>query len=208
MTKVKICGLRRLEDVDAANRAVPDFVGFVFAESRRRVDVALAATFRERLDSRIASVGVFVNQDVEFVAALCRDGVISLAQLHGDEDGEAIRRLRERCGCEVIKTVGICDGGGVGVLPALPLGAEYLLFDTASAARGGAGRAFDWRVLAGYQGPPYFLAGGLTAANVAEAIRTLAPFAVDVSSGVETDGVKDAEKIERFVHSVRVAAQP
>jgi len=211
MTKVKICGLRRLEDVDAVNRALPDFVGFVFAASRRRVDVATAARLRERLDRRIQAVGVFVNQDVEFIAALCRDGVIDVAQLHGDEDGEYIGRLRACCGCPVIKTVGIDGGvdgsrgvgGRVGVADALPAGVEYVLFDTASAARGGVGRTFDWRVLVGYAGPPYFLAGGLSVANVTDAIRTLSPFAVDVSSGVETDGAKDAAKIEQFVKLVR-----
>jgi len=163
-----------------------------------------AARLRDRLDARVAAVGVFVNQDVDFVAELCRAGVIQVVQLHGDEDGGYVERLREHCGCPVIKTVGVgADNGVGGVLPALPTGVEYLLFDTASAERGGAGRAFDWRVLAAYDGPPYFLAGGLSAANVAEAIRTLAPFAVDVSSGVETAGVKDAEKVEQFVEIVR-----
>jgi len=184
-----------LADVDAVNRALPDFAGFVFAPSRRQVDATLAARLKERLDVRIQAVGVFVNQPVEFVAALHRDGVIDLAQLHGDEDAAYVRRLRERCGCSVIKTVGVGDHGA----GALPTNVAHVLFDTASAARGGAGRPFDWRVLADYEGPPYFLAGGLSAANVTDAIRTLAPFAVDVSSSVETDGLKDAEKIEHFV---------
>jgi len=204
MTKVKICGLRRLDDVDAVNRVLPDFVGFVFAASHRQVDAATAARLRERLDERIAAVGVFVNQDVEFIEALWRDGVIRLAQLHGDEDGGYIQRLRERCGCAVIKTISICVGADSGsAWPVLPAHADYLLFDTASSARGGVGKTFDWCVLAAYQGPPYFLAGGLSAANVAEAIGALSPFGVDVSSGVETDGVKDAAKIEQFVRLCR-----
>jgi phosphoribosylanthranilate isomerase len=187
-----------MADVDAVNCALPDFAGFVFAASRRQVDAITAARLRERLDDRIQAVGVFVNQPAEFVADLCRDGVIDVAQLHGDEDGSYIAWLRARCGCPVIKTVGVADA-----LPPLPTGADYVLFDAASSARGGAGRTFDWRVLANYTGPPYFLAGGLSAANVTDAIRTLAPFGVDVSSGVETDGVKDAEKIEQFVRCCR-----
>jgi len=198
MTKVKICGLSRPEDIDAVNRALPDYIGFVFCESRRRVDETTAAGLRERLDDRIRAVGVFVNEDIGFIAGLSRRGVIDLAQLHGDEDEAYIRRLREACGCRVIKTVGVSSA-----LPPLPNGPDYLLFDTASPQRGGAGRVFDWSVLQDYRGLPYFLAGGLTVERVAGAVRTLAPFCVDVSSGVETDGKKDGGKIDAFVSLVR-----
>ncbi|MCL1963934.1 MAG: phosphoribosylanthranilate isomerase [Firmicutes bacterium] len=199
MSKVKICGLRRPEDVDAVNRSMPDFAGFVFAaRSRRRVDEATAAMLKERLDGRIKAVGVFVNQELEMIAGLCQKGVIDWVQLHGDEDAGYIGRLRERCGGRIVKAIGIG-----GTLPPLPEGADYLLFDTASSQRGGIGKAFDWRVLKAYAGPPYFLAGGLSPANVGDALRSLAPFCVDVSSGVETDGFKDAEKIDAFVRLVR-----
>jgi len=202
VSKVKICGLTRVEDVEAVNRVLPDFVGFVFAPSRRRLDTASAAMLKERLDPCIKAVGVFVNERLEAVNEMYRSGIIDLVQLHGDEDGPYVRRLKEACGCCVIKALGV----GV-ALPSLPPEPDYLLFDTLSKQRGGAGKAFDWSVLEGLRGLPYFLAGGLSAENAAEAVRVLAPFCVDVSSGVETDGVKDAGKIEKFAYVVRGVQQ-
>ncbi|MCL2060829.1 MAG: phosphoribosylanthranilate isomerase [Oscillospiraceae bacterium] len=243
MSKVKICGVGRAEDVDAVNRALPDYVGFVLAPSRRRVSAAEAAALKERLDPRIATVGVFVNEDIGEVAKIVERGIVDMVQLHGDEDDAYIKRLKEACGCGVIKAIGIraavanaayrSDAGTCVAcnsllqpqphpqylpqlppqpplptqppLPPPPPSADYLLFDalTTSGRRGGAGKAFDWGALIGYAGPPYFLAGGLTAGTVADAIRILSPYCVDVSSGVETDGLKDAAKINQFVHIVR-----
>ena len=198
LSKVKICGLSRSADIEAVNRALPDFVGFVFAPSRRRVDAITAASLREKLDPRIKAVGVFVNDDLWSVAKICGEGLIDLVQLHGDEDGSYIRRIKDICGCHVIKAVGVGDR-----LPALPVDADYLLFDTLSAHRGGTGKAFDWNILREYSDIPYFLAGGLTGKNVAGALKSLTPFCVDVSSGVETGGLKDAGKINEFVNIVR-----
>jgi phosphoribosylanthranilate isomerase len=200
MSRIKICGLSRAEDIAAANRALPDYAGFVFAPSRRRISAETAAELKRKLDRRIKAVGVFVNEELETIAEICRAGIIDLIQLHGDEDGDYIRKIKQRCGCPVIKAVGIGE-----TLPELPpkFLADYLLFDTLSAARGGTGKAFDHGLLKGYGGPPYFLAGGLNAGNVAEAIRSLRPFCVDVSSGAETDGVKDAGKIIETVETVR-----
>ncbi|MCL2408528.1 MAG: phosphoribosylanthranilate isomerase [Oscillospiraceae bacterium] len=198
MTKVKICGLSRAEDIVAVNRVLPDYIGFVFAPSRRRVDMKAAAILKETLDPQIEAVGVFVNEDMGVVAEAYQSEIIEMVQLHGDEDDDYIRQLKERCGCRVIKAVGVGDA-----LPPLPLEADYLLFDTLSIERGGAGRVFDWNVLHDYCGLPYFLAGGLTTHNVADSIRQLNPFCMDVSSGVETDGGKDAEKIEKFIESLR-----
>ena len=198
MARVKICGLSRAEDIDIVNIALPDYVGFVFAPSSRRIDEYTAAALKDRLDPKIMSVGVFVNQDVGFVSGLYSRGVIDLAQLHGDEDEAYIARLKELCGCPVIKAVGVEDS-----LPPYPGNADFLLFDTLSKQRGGTGKAFDWSLLIGFAALPFFVAGGLSARNVSDVIRTLAPFCVDVSSGVENNGVKDAEKIYKFVHSVR-----
>jgi len=198
MTKVKICGLSRAEDIAAVNRVLPDYIGFVFAHSRRRVEAKTAAGLKESLDPRIKAVGVFVNEEISAVAELHRNGIIEIVQLHGDEDDDYIRRLKDTCGCQVIKAVGVSEA-----LPMLPTAPDYLLFDTLSEQRGGVGRAFDWNVLQGYCGLPYFLAGGLTAHNVVDSIPLLKPFCVDVSSGVETGGIKDAEKIEMFVSLVR-----
>jgi len=197
MSKVKICGISRIEDINVINRVLPDYIGFVFAPSRRRVDVKTAAKMKENLDLRVETVGVFVNEDIEAAAEIYNSGIIELIQLHGSEDSLYIKRLRECCGARVIQAVSVIDS-----LPSpLPDEPDYLMFDTFSERRGGAGRAFDWRILKGrHGGLPYFLAGGLTADNVVDSIRLLDPYCVDVSSGVETDGLKDAEKIERFVY--------
>jgi len=198
MSKVKICGLSREEDIVAVNRALPDFIGFVFAPSRRRVDFYTAAALKKMLDPRIRAVGVFVNQHVETVIEIFKSGIIDLVQLHGDEDGAYIRRLKGSLGCQVIKAVGVGAS-----LPDLPVDSDYLLFDTLSKQRGGTGRPFDWNILNGYRGAPYFLSGGLSSENAAAAIQALSPYCVDVSSGVETGGVKDAGKIWDFVRIVR-----
>jgi phosphoribosylanthranilate isomerase len=198
MSKIKICGLSRAVDIEAVNLAQPDYIGFVFAESRRRVSAETASALKARLDARIKAVGVFVNEYIERVAKIYLDGIIDIAQLHGDEDGTYINELKKRCGCPVIKAVGVSS-----FLPSLPNGADFLLFDLLSKQRGGTGTAFDWKLLSDYQGQPYFLAGGLSIRNAAEAVRLLHPYCVDVSSGVETDGVKDAGKINEICKLVR-----
>jgi phosphoribosylanthranilate isomerase len=202
VSKVKICGLRRPEDIKAVNRVLPDFIGFVFAPSKRKVEAKTAAMLKELLDPRIKAVGVFVNENIDVVSALYLNHSVDFIQLHGDEDGAYILRLKEKCGCPVIKAVSVGDS-----LPPLPAEADYLLFDTFSARRGGTGRAFDWNILKHYRGLPYFLAGGLSPDNISDVFERLSPFCVDVSSGVETDGLKDMEKIEKFVRLVRRPAR-
>ena len=198
MTRVKICGLSRMADIEAVNRILPDFIGFVFAPSRRRVEIKRASMLKGELDPRIKAVGVFVNENIKTVSEIYQNGIIDLVQLHGDEDDEYIRKLKDNCGCPVIKAVSVGD-----ILPPLPLGPDYLLFDTLSEQRGGIGRAFDWDILKEYHGLPYFLAGGLSIENADRAKHLLAPYCVDISSGVETDGLKDADKIEKFVNLIR-----
>ena len=198
MSRVKICGLRRIEDIEAVNHALPDYIGFVFAKSKRRVDIETAAMLKKKLDLRIKAVGVFVNEDISIISQIVQNGIIDWIQLHGDEDDVYIERLKGSCNCPVIKTVGVSD-----TLPVLPKAADYLLFDTLSAQRGGVGKAFNWHVLKEYHNMPYFLAGGLSIKNVSDAIQLLSPYCVDVSSGVETDGVKDSAKISEFVKIAR-----
>ena len=197
MSKIKICGLICLEDIEAVNSAMPDYVGFVFAPSRRRVNLQTAAKLKERLDSKIESVGVFVNEDIETIKKILDAEIINLAQLHGDEDDIYIEQLKAKCGCRVIKSVGIGDS-----LPQLPTNPDYLLFDTLSKNRGGTGESFNWNILKNYIGIPYFLAGGLSSDNIKDAINLLAPFCVDISSGAESGGSKDADKIQRLVRLV------
>ncbi|MDR3325269.1 MAG: phosphoribosylanthranilate isomerase [Spirochaetaceae bacterium] len=200
--RIKICGLFRDEDVDAVNEARPDYVGFVFAESRRRVSAREAARLRLRLDGGIVPVGVFVNAPLEDIARLREEGVIGMAQLHGNEDDEYIDRLKERGGLPVIRAVRM---GPEGAGPEAFGNADYLLFDGPAA---GSGARFDWSLLAAL--PPLllersFLAGGVNCDTMDEAIR-LKPFCLDVSSGAETDGVKDRAKILRLVRRVRSVA--
>jgi len=200
MTRVKICGLSREEDIDIVNIALPDYIGFVFAESSRRIDENKAAILKKRLNPQIKAVGIFVNQDIEMIAGMFDRGIIDLAQLHGDEDEDYIARLKksQEMPIPVIKAIGVED-----ILPDYPANADYLLFDTLSEKRGGTGKPFNWHLLDGFSGPPFFLAGGLNVQNVSEAIKTLKPFCVDASSGVETDGIKDAGKVHEFISIVR-----
>lgn len=199
MTKVKICGLQTLEDAGKANRCRPDFVGLVLAKgSRGVVTVQAAAEIKKVLIGKIQTVGVFVNAEVGFITGLVKDGVIDIVQLHGDEDESYIKKLKSLTACTVIKAVNVGDAAP----RTLPACADYLLFNTASAARGGTGRAFDWRLISGI-GVPFFLAGGLNEKNVTTALKAVHPYCVDVSSGVETNSIKDEKKMHRFIRLVR-----
>lgn len=197
-TLVKLCGLTRPEDIRAANAVRPEYVGFVFAErSRRFVAPAAAARLRALLDPGIQAVGVFVNAPVEQVAALLDSGVIDLAQLHGAEDEAYLTALRAHTDRPVIQAFRVeCP---VDVARAAKSGADFLLLDNGA---GGTGQSFDWGLVQGVA-RPFFLAGGLCPENAAAAVRAVRPYAVDVSSGIETNGVKDPEKMRAFVRAVR-----
>lgn len=197
MTRIKICGLTREEDVRAVNEAMPDYVGFVFADSRRRVTPAKAARLAERLDPAVRRVGVFVREPLETVAALLESGLLHMAQLHGGEDASYIARLRALTGKPLIQAFAI--GCEADARRAEASGADWILLDNGS---GGTGSAFDWRLTDGIT-RPFFLAGGLTPANLTEAVRQTHPFAVDLSSGVEIGGRKDPDKIREAVRRIR-----
>jgi phosphoribosylanthranilate isomerase len=199
-TKIKLCGLTREEDIRAANALAPAYVGFVFAEkSRRYVSPQTAARLKALLAPGIRAVGVFVNAPVEAVAQLLEAGTIDIAQLHGAEDEAYIAALRARLG----KPTPILQAFRIeteqDVARAARSTADCLLVDHGP---GGTGEAFDWALLRGLQ-RPYFLAGGLTPENVATAVRALHPYAVDVSSGIETAGKKDPAKMRAFCEAVR-----
>lgn len=201
--KVKICGLRRPQDVDYVNQYRPDFVGFVFAKSRRQVTAEQAAALKARLAPGIRAVGVFVNAELTEIARLAQAGTIDLVQLHGDEDAAYCAQARQLTGLPLIKVVRVKDAGSLVGLDAYPC--DYLLFDTYTPGQyGGTGKRFDLRLDAGCSIPkPYFIAGGLDAANAADVVAGTQAFAVDVSGGVETDGYKDPQKIAAFIASVR-----
>jgi phosphoribosylanthranilate isomerase len=197
MTGIKFCGLRREEDILTANELRPDYIGFVFAEkSRRAVTRETAARLRALLRDDIPAVGVFVDAQPETVAFLLEEGIINLAQLHGREDAEYIARLRDLSDKPVIQAFRIRSSGDV--KRAEKSSADYVLLD----AGAGDGKTFEWE-LAESVARPCFLAGGLTPENAGEAVERLHPFALDVSSGIETDGVKDPEKMRAFMRAVR-----
>lgn len=197
MTKIKLCGLSRREDIEAANALMPDFIGFVFARnSRRYVTPVQAAALKKALAPGIQTVGVFVDESADTVAALLNGGVIDLAQLHGGEDEAYLTALREQTAKLIIQAFRVAAREDV--RKACRSSADYILLDSGA----GTGCSFDWGLLESIE-RPYFLAGGLDGANVAAAIRTLRPFAVDVSSGIETEGKKDKNKMAAFVETVR-----
>lgn len=198
MTKIKLCGLSAREDVAEANRLKPEYIGFVFAPgSRRYVEPGRAAALREVLDPAVTAVGVFVREKPERVAQLLNVGIIDMAQLHGGEDETYIHRLRELTDRPLIRAFRV--EGPVDAAAAQESSADYVLLDSGS---GGTGTVFDWSLLSGMK-RPFFLAGGLHDGNVEEALRKLSPYAVDVSSGIETDGRKDPVKMAAFVRAVR-----
>ena len=202
MTKVKICGLSRREDIAYVNAFKPDFIGFVFYEkSKRAVTLEEALELKSLLAQELKAVGVFVNAPLEFVAELAALGAIDLIQLHGDEDAEYCKKLRLLTDAPLIKAVRVRSKESLSGLEKYPV--DYFLFDTYQAGvYGGTGQRFE--VELGQDIPkPFFIAGGLDTDNVAAVIKKNKPFAVDVSGGVETDGRKDPKKISAFIASVR-----
>lgn len=200
MTKIKLCGLSRLCDIETANALQPEYIGFVFVPSSKRyISPEQAAAYRKQLSSEIAVVGVFVDADIKDIAALLHTKTIDLAQLHGKESEEYIQCLRRYTDKPVIQAFRIDTPQDI--TTAMASRADYVLLDSGS---GGTGVPFDWQLVTSMK-RPYFLAGGLTPDNAAEAVRLLKPFGVDVSSGIETAGYKDAQKMQAFVRAVRQA---
>ena len=200
-------------DIEYANRVKPDFVGFIFANTRRKISAAQAKQFREALDAEIPAAGVVVNEDIPVITSLVQNGCIDMIQLHGEEDADYIRRLREVCDVPVIKAVKVQTVEQIRQAAALPV--DYLLLDTyRKGVLGGTGEAFDWELLREAKaaagdtaegelfGKPYFLAGGLHAGNLREA-AALGSYGLDVSSGIETDGSKDFTKMVKVMELVR-----
>ena len=197
MTKIKLCGLTRPEDITAANTLEPDFVGFVFTpKSRRCVTAEQAKALRNHLLPSIQAVGVVVDEEPERVAALLEAGIIDLAQLHGREDEGYLARLRALTEKPIIQAFQIKTPNDLERTQTSS--ADYILLDSGA----GTGTIFDWGLLTSVR-RPYFLAGGLGPDNVAQAIESLHPWGVDVSSGIETGGVKDFHKMAAFVAAVR-----
>ncbi|MDD6657660.1 MAG: phosphoribosylanthranilate isomerase [Lachnospiraceae bacterium] len=259
MSLIKICGLKRIEDVYAVNEFKPDYVGFVFAATKRFVSDETAAMLKAALNPDIPAVGVFVNEPIAHIVKLVREKSIDIIQLHGQEDSDYVNQLRE----ELTKEVGSQDKGATSRVPLIKVvridvtvdekladeklsdekfadektvdenvyaawkekqteinrklildakkcEPEYLLFDSkVKGIPGGSGQTFDIANLPDDEeiGLPYFLAGGIDLSNVADLIALKRPFGIDVSSAVETEGVKDAEKIKAMIEAVRYSSK-
>ena len=197
MTKIKICGLSRECDIKAVNEIKPEYIGFVFfKKSRRYVSPEKALELKKILDKDIKAVGVFVDEDIKNVAEFLKSGIINIAQLHGNETDDYIKILKELTGKPVIKAFKIRSSSDIE--KAEKCTADMILLDAGM----GDGKVFDWSLVSGFK-RPYFLAGGLDCTNAQSAVSQLHPYALDVSSGVETGGLKDIQKMTAFINAVR-----
>ncbi len=202
MTKIKLCGLNRKEDIITANALLPEYIGFVFYPlSRRALSVNTAEELKAMLVPDVTAVGVFVDEEIGIIKELLDRNIIDAIQLHGNEDADYISRLRSLTDKCIIKALRIREVTKDHL--SMSYAADRILLDPGM----GEGKTFDWNILKGADLDPtkLFLAGGLDPENVADAIRCVHPYAVDVSSGIETDGVKDANKMKQFVRAVREA---
>lgn len=197
MTKIKLCGLKRVCDIEWANELKPDYIGFVFVkQSRRYVSPNDAGELKRLLHPSIKVVGVFVDAELEVIAGIEEQNIIDVVQLHGSEDETYLRQLRERINVPIFQA--FCIKTEEDVKRAEESSADMVLLD----AGAGCGEVFDWSLLKNIN-RPYFLAGGLTPENVSDALEGLHPYGVDASSALETDGVKDKVKMAAFVKAVR-----
>ena len=195
--EIKICGIRRREDIEIINKYQPEYIGFVFwSKSKRNVPPEKAKELKNLLSPDIKAVGVFVDEPIENVAELLNDNIIDIAQLHGGEDEEYIKKLRTLSDKPIIKAFLLKSENDAE--RAEKSTADYILVDSGT----GTGKSFDWELLKNIS-RPYFLAGGLCCENISQAITALDPYAVDVSSGIETNGCKDKNKMAAFVAAVR-----
>jgi len=220
--KVKMCGISKVETIPAVVEAKPDYMGLVFAPSKRQVTVDQAKTLVEELhkqytkrynngaeqsnNDEIKTVGVFVNETLDNLVSIATEANLDVVQLHGDEDEAFIQSIKERSNVEVWKAVQIRNAADAEAW--IDSSADMLLFDAYHKdERGGTGEVFDWSCLDEFE-RPFMLAGGIDSTNVARAIRTVRPYGIDISSGIETKGVKDDEKIKAFTNIVRTIAMP
>ena len=226
--KVKMCGISKVETIPAVVDAKPDYMGLVFTPSKRQVTVDQAKTLVEELHKQYANrynrdaeqysnqtlihqesiktVGVFVNETVESLLKIAKEVKLDVIQLHGDEDESFIQTLKEQSNVEVWKAVQVRSAADAEAW--IDSSADMLLFDAYHKdERGGTGEVFDWSSLDEFE-RPFMLAGGINSTNVARAIRTVRPYGIDISSGIETEGVKDDEKIKAFTNIARTIAMP
>ena len=195
MVKIKICGIRRLEDIEMVNKYKPDYIGFVFADSKRKVSHELASQLKANLSPDIISVGV---ESEDEILKLYADGIIDIAQLHGGESEDYIKYLKDNTNDElkIIKAIEMSEDEDLSVHDNSQ--ADYLLLDSGK----GSGKTFDWRLIRKDLKKKFFLAGGINSSNINNAIEEFNPFAIDLSSSLETDGYKDENKIREIMEGI------
>lgn len=190
--KIKFCGLFREEDIEYVNKLNPDYIGFVFAKSKRQITKEKAIDLKNKLKSNIKVVGVFVDEDIEKIIDLLSNGVIDIAQLHGNEREEDINNIKNKSKKQVIKAIRVTTSEDIESWKNSC--ADFLLLDNGQ----GTGKTFDWNNIKNLN-RPFFLAGGLSIDNIKEAIEKVSPMAIDISSGIESNGVKDYEKMKEVM---------
>ena len=198
MVKIKICGLRRLKDIEIVNKYNPDYIGFVFADSKRKVSHEIASRMKSKLSSDIISVGVFVDAPQDEILNLFDDNIIEVAQLHGMESEDYINNLKENTNNElkIIKAIEMADD--VDLSKYDNSHADYLLLDSGK----GSGKTFDWQLIKNDLKKDFFLAGGINSTNVKKAIEEFKPYAIDLSSSLETNDYKDEDKIKEIMEVI------
>lgn len=188
--KLKICGLRTLQDVDYVNQAEIDYAGFVFADSRQQIDMNTARALKKALNPDIKSVGVFVDESYDFIKNLVDDGIIDIVQFHGDIEYEMP--------CQTIRAFRMQTPGDI-----KPTKCDFTLFDSfKKGVRGSTGGVFDWRLIEGYNEKPFFLAGGIDISNIKKAME-INPYCIDISSGAEENGEKSLKRIMGISHAIK-----
>ena len=205
MSKIKICGLKREEDILYANDLMPDYIGFVFAGEKRKISFDQARLLKRKLNKRISAIGVFVNEDIDNVASLANDNTIDIIQLHGDEDNEYIDKLRSKTDKKIIKSVRVKSKDDI--INSKNINSDYLLFDSfTDKMYGGSGVSFDHSLLPENK-RNFFLAGGIKEEDIKNIVENMNPYCIDVSSSVETDGFKDYEKMKKIVKKVKMYSE-
>ena len=205
--KIKLCGLKRIEDIEAVNEAKPDYMGFIFVKkSRRYVPPEMAEQLKQHLNPDIEAVGVFVNEDIDKVIEQAKKQVIDVIQLHGEEDVAYVKDLKKAVDVPIIKAISMTKPDARQQIRMWEISeVDYLLLDSGN---GGTGEQFNYKLLQeiGNLKKPYFLAGGLHPGNLENAVQQLQnnqPYALDLSSGIETNGIKDLDKIKKAVEAAR-----
>ncbi len=201
---VKLCGLRRLEDIEYVNEFMPDYVGFIFAEnSKRTVTIEQAKELSKNLSCYIQKVGVFVNQPAQYIKKAVDEVGLNVYQLHGDEDYDYIQQISNIVDADIWKAVRVRSSEDIAF--ADNLGVDAILLDSFSSGQyGGTGKLADWNTITKAKiDTRFFLAGGLYENNIINAIKTVKPYGVDISGGIETDGFKDRLKIKRLMNLIR-----